>query len=485
MAASFFFYDLETTGISSSRDRIMQFAGMRTDLDLVPIGGAYNIKLKISPDILPQPEAIMLTGILPDKNNRDGISEAEFSGIFNTEISIADTIFVGFNNIRFDDEFIRYTNYRNFFDPYIWHWADGNSRWDLLDVVRMTRALRPDGISWPEVDGKPVNKLELLTKVNKLDHKSAHDALSDVLATIELAKLIKNKQPKLFNYLLKLRTKEKSKDILSSTDPFVYTSSHYPSSYLHTSAAATLSYDHAKSTATVFDLRYDPNKYINLDPEKLAGLWAYDKNKLPSERLPIKTIKVNRCPAIAPLSVLDPSSLKRLDLNKKTISANYSTLQKHKKAFTNKLNEVIKILDKTQDERLKARVPLGPKADIQLYDNFIPKNDQAKFPAARIQALKSHLDMPDFTDSRLEELFKLYRARNYPSLLDKDEIVWWKKQVKNKLFTAIDDQDSSYNQYIQKLELLKLDNKNNLSKLKVIEELEKYAKTTADDYGDD
>jgi exodeoxyribonuclease-1 len=485
VAASFFFYDLETSGISSSNDRIMQFAGQRTDIDLKPIGGSYDVKLKISPDILPSAEAILLTGILPTKNNQEGINEAEFSGIFNSEIAIADTIFVGFNNLRFDDEFIRYSNYRNFFDPYMWHWADGSSRWDLLDLVRMTRALRPEGINWPIVDGKPSNKLELLTKANKLSHAAAHDALSDVMATIEVARLIKDKQPKLFNFLLKLRTKDKATEILSSNSPFIYTSSHYPSSYLHTSAAATLSIDTSRSTATVYDLRYDPNNFVNLEPSELADLWTYNKDRIPGERLPIKTVKINRCPALAPLSVLDKESMQRLKLDKKTINKNFITLNNYKDTFNEKLNRVVKILDKKQADRQNKKIISGTKADTQLYDSFIPKSDQAKFGRARLLALKTQLDIPDFEDDRLTELFKLYRARNYPSLLDKPERAWWKKQVSEKLFESKEGEKSNYDQYLEKLASLKIDLKDNKAKIATLEELESYARSIADDYGTD
>ena len=178
MVNSFYFYDLETSGISPRSGRIMQFAGIRTDSSLKPIGEPDNILIKLSDDILPEPEAILITGITPQQTQSDGITEAEFASYFMNEICRPGTIFVGFNNVRFDDEFIRHTLYRNFYDAYEWCWKDSRSRWDILDVVRMTRALRPDGINWPFApDGKPANRLELLTSVNKLDHKHAHDAL--------------------------------------------------------------------------------------------------------------------------------------------------------------------------------------------------------------------------------------------------------------------------------------------------------------------
>src|SRR5258708_419153 len=142
MATTFFFYDLETSGFNPREARIMQFAGQRTTLDLEPIGPPVNIFIRLTPDILPDPDAILLTGITPQITVAKGQSEAVFLADFQATIATAGTIFVGYNNIRFDDEFMRFLQYRNMYDPYQWQWQDGRSRWDILDLVRMTRALR-------------------------------------------------------------------------------------------------------------------------------------------------------------------------------------------------------------------------------------------------------------------------------------------------------------------------------------------------------
>jgi exodeoxyribonuclease-1 len=184
MAQTYFFYDLETTGLSGRSDRVMQFAGLRTDMDLKPIGEPINVFVALNDDTLPSPDALLVTGITPQQTVADGYTEAQFAQMLLDDVFTEDTIAVGYNNIRFDDEFVRHLFWRTFRDPYEWAWRDGRSRWDVLDVVRMTRALRPDGINWPEIDGKAVNKLELLTKVNDIAHLKAHDAMSDVEALI-------------------------------------------------------------------------------------------------------------------------------------------------------------------------------------------------------------------------------------------------------------------------------------------------------------
>ena len=230
MTQTFFFYDLETSGLSGRKDRIMQFAGRRTDMDLKPIGEPVNILVKMPDDTLPSPEALLVTGITPQETLIDGISESEFTRFFVDEIAKPNTIILGYNNVRFDDEFIRNTLWRNFYDPYEWAYADGRSRWDLLDVVRLFRALRPEGIKWPvDGEGQPTNRLELLSKANQLEHTHAHDALSDVDALIGVAKLLKSKQPKMFEYLLTMRSKKEVEKLvnLENPEPFIYASGRY------------------------------------------------------------------------------------------------------------------------------------------------------------------------------------------------------------------------------------------------------------------
>ena len=276
--ASFFFYDLETTGFSARSERIMQFAGQRTDMNLQPIGKPLNYFIKLTPDVLPGPDAVLVTGITPQQTLAEGITEAEFLKIFYEEAVQSDTIFVGFNTVRFDDEFMRFLMYRNFYDAYEWEWKDGRSRWDLLDMVRMMRALRPEGIEWPFApDGKPANRLEMLAQVNKLDHSKAHDALSDVEVTIALAKLVKEKQPDLFEYLLNVRDKKKAEALVMKGEPFVYTTGRYPSQYLHTSAAVFFAKHPQSGQVLVYDLRFNPEEFINMTVDELVERWQFTR----------------------------------------------------------------------------------------------------------------------------------------------------------------------------------------------------------------
>ena len=289
---TFFFYDLETSGLMPREDRIMQFAGQRTDMDLKPIGEPVNILVKMTDDALPSPAAINVTGITPQQTLMDGISEAGFCRYVTEEVFVPDTVALGYNTVRFDDEFMRAVLWRNFYDPYEWEWKDGRSRWDILDVVRLTRALRPEGIEWPfREDGTPTNRLELITKLNGVSHEHAHDALSDVFATIAVAGLIKEKQPKLFDYLFKMREKNAIKKLvnLENKKPFVYASGRYSNEFNKTTVAFPLT-SSRNGNILVYDLRYN-----------LEQVSATRSSFFPI----VKELCYNKCPAVAPISVLD------------------------------------------------------------------------------------------------------------------------------------------------------------------------------------
>lgn len=422
MAATFFFYDLETSGINPRSARIMQFAGQRTTLELEPIGEPVNILIKLAPDVVPEPDAILITGITPQQTIQDGLTEVEFIQQFMTEVATPDTIFVGYNTVRFDDEFMRFLLYRNFYDPYEWQWKDGRSRWDLLDVVRTTRALRPDGIEWPfDSKGKPSNRLELLTSVNKLDHFAAHDALSDVLASIALAKLLYTKQPKLFKYLLDIRDKKKVANLAADGQPFVYTSGKYPGEYEKTTVAVSIVKHPKKQGVLVFDLRHDPSAFSDLTPEKLAELWRWKKD--PTEpRLPVKTLQSNRCPAVAPVSVLDSASQKRLQIDTTLINKHAQALKKMTD-FPSKLLKALEILEKQQQIEW---ISDEQSADAQLYDGFIQDYDksvEADLRNAQPSEVSSFISR--FKDPRLKSITPLYKARNFSSELDDDERAAW------------------------------------------------------------
>ncbi|HSX44909.1 MAG TPA: exodeoxyribonuclease I [Candidatus Saccharimonadales bacterium] len=428
MAASFYFYDLETSGFNPREARIMQFAGQRTDLQLKPVGEPDNFLIKMTEDIVPDPDAVLLTGITPQKTIAEGLSEVEFLQIFHKQIVTVDTIFVGYNTVRFDDEFMRYLLYRNFYDAYEWQWQDGRSRWDLLDVVRMMRALRPTGIKWPFAsDGSPTNRLQSLTSLNGIAHDGAHDALSDVRATISLAQLIRQHQPKLFDYLLTMRDKKLIAKLADSGQPFLYTSGKYSSEWEKTTVVVKLA-DHPNRGVLVYDLRFDPTPFIKMSTPELIKAWTLKWDE-PGLRLPVKTLQFNRCPAVAPLSVLDKGSQKRLNLTLKHLEDNLAKLEQ-----VDLKTPVLKALTAMEKQRQTQFVVDQSDVDSRLYDDFLNNQDRKKlidFRRATPQDMSSFASK--FVDDRLKALIPLYKARNFQNFLNDDERQIWERFRERRL----------------------------------------------------
>ena len=410
MEQSFFFYDLETSGLGPREDRIMQFAGQRTDLELNSVGEPVNILVKMTDDSLPSPGAINVTGITPQQTLMDGVSEAEFCKFVQEEVFTPGTIAVGYNTVRFDDEFMRAVFWRNFYDPYEWEWKDERSRWDMLDVVRLTRALRPEGIKWPfREDGKPTNRLELITALNGVEHEHAHDALSDVYATIAVARLIRDKQPKLFGYLLKMRNKNEIKKLvnLENKQPFVYASGRYASEFNKATVAFPIAAGR-HGNVLVYDLRYNLDE---LDKEKVYPV--------------VKELCYNKCPAVAPLSVLEVNDgWEKIGLDAETVKQNLEILLAHP--------EFAEQMRSAYEEQPEFPEAVEPEAAI--YDGFLNDKDRAK--VAKVRGLNGNelADFhPEFDDERLPELLLHYKGRNFPNALSETEMEKWEEYRKQRL----------------------------------------------------
>ena len=427
VAQTLYFYDLETTGTDTRNDRVMQFAGQRTDMQLNNVGQPDNFLIKLSDDIVPNPTAVMITGITPQKSINEGITESEFLKIFTSEISVPGTIFVGFNSVRFDDELMRFMLYRNFYDAYEWHWQEGRSRWDMLDVVRMMRALRPEGINWPfDKDSKPTNRLELLTGLNAIEHGNAHDALSDVFALIDLARLIRKKQPKLFDFMLNIRDKKDVSKLVNSGQPFVYTSGKYSNDWQKTTVVAVVA-DYANRGSLVFDLRNDPTEFASMSPIEMAKAWTRRHNE-EGIKLPIKKLLFNHCPAIAPLAVMDLGSQKRLGIKLETVLENFKKLQE-----TDFRTPLLEALDIVEKSKLAKKEP-NEDVDTKLYDGFLDNNDKNISQIIR-QSKPEELNgfLTKIKDQRLQGLLPLYKARNFHSSLDSQELKEWEEYRRRRL----------------------------------------------------
>lgn len=415
-------HDYETFGTDTRRDRPVQFAGIRTNLELEIVDEPVMFYARPPRDMPPSPESCLITGITPQLAERQGLSEADFAARVHEQLATPGTCGVGYNSLRFDDEFTRQLLYRNFFEPYGREWENGNSRWDLIDLVRMCAALRPKGIHWPtHDDGTPSFKLEHLATANHLQQARAHDALSDVQALIDLARLIRVRQPRLWEWHYALRRKQRVFELLDITSmtPLVHVSSRYPASRCCLAIIVPLAIHPSRSgEIIVYDLAQDPADLLALDAEDVIDRMFTARADLPEgiERIPLRTVHANRSPALAPLSVLKGVDLARLQLDVDRCLAHADTLRAAA-GLGEKLRRIF---------QQAAELPPAEDPELALYGGFLPDADKRLLREVRATPPEQlALRTFNFRDARYPELLFRYRARNWPESLTPDERERW------------------------------------------------------------
>ncbi len=441
---TFFIHDYETFGKHPALDRPAQFAGVRTDLDFNIIGEPEVFYCKPTDDYLPQPEAVMITGITPQIAMANGVNEAEFAKRIHQAFSVPNTCIMGYNNIRFDDEVTRNIFYRNFYDPYAYSWQQGNSRWDLLDALRACFALRPEGINWPENDdGLPSLRLEHLTKANGVSHENAHDAMSDVLATINMAKLLKQAQPRMFDYFYQLRNKNKVNQLIDIVDmtPLVHVSGMFGALRSYVSLVTPLAWHPENKNAVIMcDLSGDISPLLTLSADELRERLYTPKAELGDDLpVPIKLVHINKCPILAPINTLRTVDAERTGLDRDLCMRNLELLRKNPDV-RNKLIELFSVGQQFEESN---------DVDSQIYNGFFSPSDRSTMDIIRETAPQNlpALDL-SFEDKRMKELFFRYKARNYPSTLSYDEQQRW-LQHRRDYFT-----EARLTDYLQQIQLL-------------------------------
>lgn len=423
-----YWHDYETWGEVPAQDKPAQFAGIRTDQDLNIIGEPLVIYCQPTTDLLPKPEACLITGITPQKALQEGVPEPEFIRLIHAELSRPGTCGVGYNTLRFDDEVTRYCLYRNFYDPYEREWRNGNSRWDIIDMVRLTRALRPEGINWPlKEDGSPSFRLQDLTEANGISHEAAHDALSDVYATIAVARLIKTRQPALYDYLFGLRNKRKVAELIDilNRKPLLHISSMYPASQGCAAVVAPLAMQPGNSNGViVYDLGQDPAPLLSLSAAEIRERLFTRTADLPEgiERIPLKVVHLNKCPVLTTIKLLDSASQQRWGIDMARCERHWQQLRE------------VDLSAKLQAVFGGREFAAVTDPEQQLYGGFFNDADKATCEAVR-NATAEQLESQTFAfhDPRLSELLFRYRARHFPQTLAPAEQAQWQQFRQERL----------------------------------------------------
>ncbi len=433
-AHTFLWHDYETFGLNPRRDRPSQFAGIRTDAELNEIGEPVMIYCQPANDFLPDPASCLITGITPQVCLERGLPEQAFAAQIEALLAQPGTIGVGYNSIRFDDEVTRFLFWRNLIDPYAREWQNDCGRWDLLDVVRMAYALRPEGIVWPRkpddrqsdnLDAtRPSFKLEDLARANGLLHEAAHDALSDVRATIALARLIRTAQPKLFDFCLSLHKKDRVATELGlpaspqHAQPFLHVSGMFPPERGCMAVMWPLAtHPNNKNEILAWDLAHDPSELALLDVATLRQRLFSKTADLPEgvQRLPLKSVHLNKSPMVVrKLQTLSPEMAVKWGVDMAAALVNAE-----KAAALPDLSAVWpEVFSRPQGDT--------PDVDEDLYGGFIHNADRKRLNQLRaLPPAELAYARVGFDDDRLEELFFRYRARNFPNTLTSQESERW------------------------------------------------------------
>ena len=477
MPASFLFYDLETFGADPRRSRIAQFAAIRTDADLQQIDEPISFFVRPADDLLPSPVATLITGIAPQDAQRDGVCEAEAFARIVDEMARPETCSAGYNSLRFDDEFVRHGLYRNFFDPYEREWRGGNSRWDLLDALRLMHALRPDGIAWRQrEDGAGTSfRLEHLAEDNELRVGDAHEALSDVRATIGVARLFKRAQPRLWDYALRLRDKRFAASLLDvvAMTPVLHVSQRFPTSRMCAAPVVPLArHPQIDSQAIVFDLAEEPDALLDLDADAIAERLYIRQADLPEgeRRIPLKTVHTNNCPALVAWDHLRDADFERLGIDPATVQARAARIRAAGPAIAEKVRRVF------ARERPTERVDV----DAALYDGFIGDGDKRLI--AQVRGTPPQLlakAQYAFRDARLPELLFRYRARNWPESLLPAERTRWDDYRRQRLQADLGLSEHSLEQFDAEIAQLRIAHAGDGGKLVLLDRLQAWREDIA------
>lgn len=475
---TFLWHDYETFGADPMADRPAQFAAIRTDPQLEPVGEPLLWYCAPADDVLPHPQACLITGITPQEALQKGEPEAIFAQRIHREMMQPGTCSAGYNSIRFDDVFTRNLFYRNLRDPYEREYKNGNSRWDLIDLARMCFALRPHGINWPRhEDGKPSFRLEDLTRENDIEHTGAHDALADVNATIGLARLLRSAQPRLFDWGLRMRDSTTVAGLLDPTEPqpLLHTSARIPALRGCTTLVLPLAVPPSRPKAViVFDLSADPEPLFTEAADVIYDMVFTPAADMPEgvERLPLKLIQSNHVPMVAPLGTLKGVDTDRIGLDADRCLQNARRLITHLPQVRQKVSEVYAHAHSGFEQ------PTDP--DRALYSGgFIPAADRHllnKVLAIAPADLGKHLW--SFQDERLHTMLLRYRARNFPDTLNLDERRAWDSYRKARLVETEDPAYFTLRDYRQAVTALREERKDDPIALEILDKLDSWVRET-------
>ncbi len=397
----FITYDLETSGLDSWFDIPLDGAFVLTDENLKKLD-EFSFKIKLPLGVVPSPVALITQKAEIDKMHEGDSYYTAMSNLYNKAKEWGPACWLGYNSIKFDEKFLRMGLYKSIYNQYITN-TNGSTRADLLPLMHCVKMFSPNSLSFPLTDeGKPIFKLDQLAPINNIPHE-AHRSMGDVVATLELSKLVQERCSDLWTIAMQTT---KKLDILQRADELVvfchggFNMQRDPDFGVYATIGANVNMN---NELIVFNLSHDLEKYLNVSIEEMKKL-------VRSSDGPFKIIKANESPILLPV---DYAAMIDAKFDKvKLLNTGYQI-----KDNFNFRAGVLYALESSVRTYKKSQI-----VEKQIYDGFYGEDDKNLMELFHEGLWDDKASISKkFKDSRLEELSKRILFHEKPELLDQKE----------------------------------------------------------------
>ena len=451
------FYDLETTGRSAHWDQIIQIAAICTDEEF-KILDRINLTARLNSFTIPDPEALLVNRIPIEKIYKSNLSNyGLISEVYDKFNNWGPAIFIGYNSIAFDEEVLRNAFFKSLYNPYLTI-KNNNIRLDLLDITRIANFFYPNKIkSLLNKKGFPILKLESIAHTNGIKNFTAHDAMGDTFASLELAKLIKNKIPKLWEKSINQSNKHDLEQIILS-QPFCYLESFFGKAKLF--CLSFVDFHPSYRWALCFNLLEDPTKVLDMEQSDLYNFLENSPKK-------IRKLKLNKSPIL-------------LDINIRKVLEDYNNisdqvlLDRHNFITTN--NDFKNKVLSCYDDMINNESQIDIYAEETIYKEFISNSDSLLMNNFQNSDWNNRYQMINkFKDERLRYFAQLLFFEEKPELLEKRDLNKIKKHFQDRLLSSNKEKWLTINECYKKIDDLraKYDN-NNVENLLILDNINEY-----------
>ena len=423
---NYIFYDFETTGIESNWDQIIQVGAVLTNSTFQEID-RFESRCRLRPGLIPYPKAILV-----NKSSTKELTNTELSHFSLIELMLAkfkswgSALYIGYNTISFDEEFLRKSLFKSLFDPYLTI-NNGNKRTDLLNILRANHAYYPDSIKIPVNEkGKLVFKLDQVAPLNGITDFSAHDAIGDSIATIRLAELIDKRSPELWEASLLTTSREDTDNIIKNNKIFCITETFFGKTMPF--IVSLLCFHPKYKWAQCFDLKNDPEDYINLTQESLEHFMS----KSPKI---IRSVRNNKSPII-----MNSNHISKINgymhISEKELLRRAEIIQSN----TSFKQTVERILEKQAAEKEEFKSQEDINYEETIYHSFSTNYEKIVMEEFHLSPWEDKYKVASkFKDERNYYFAERLIYEEKPSLLPKDSFNQINRHIAKQIFSTNDE----------------------------------------------